>query len=276
MSRDRLRARDLAHPFVGARTADTPVDVLGFALALAPLLTAGQYFSHLTAAELHGMRMPEGRRAHRVHVTGREVNRAMRRPGVVGHKTELPVQVLDVGDGLCASSPVDAWCECATLLGVDDLIIMGDGLIQRKHPLSTLDELADAVHRRSGRRGAARLRSALPQLRAATDSARETRLRLLVVRTGMPEPEVNAALLSLNGDVIAHGDLVWPKYRVVLEYEGRQHAEDLAQFAIDIGRLNDIAEARYRVIRVDKTLLADRHALLVRLRRALADGGWKP
>ncbi len=66
MSRDRLRARDLAHPFVGARAADTPVDVRGLALALAPLLTAGQYFSHLTAAELHGMRMPEGRGALRV------------------------------------------------------------------------------------------------------------------------------------------------------------------------------------------------------------------
>ncbi len=200
----------------------------------------------------------------------------MRRPGVVGHKTELPVRILDLGVGLYASSPVDAWCESATLLPVDDLIVMGDGLIRRKHPLATLGELATAVHRRSGRRGAARLKSVLPQLRAATDSAPETRMRLLVVRAGVPEPEVNAALVDPNGNVIAHGDLVWPEYRVVLEYDGRQHAESLAQFAIDIRRLNDIAEGRYRVIRVDKTLLTDRHLLLAKLRRALADGGWTP
>ena len=49
-----------------------------------------------------------------------------------------------------------------------------------------------------------------------------------------------------------------------------------SQFAIDIRRLNDIAEGRYRIIRVDKTLLTDRHVLLAKLRRALADGGWKP
>jgi very-short-patch-repair endonuclease len=76
--------------------------------------------------------------------------------------------------------------------------------------------------------------------------------------------------------VIAHGDLVWQKYRVVLEYDGRHHAEDPTQFAIDIRRLDDLAEARYRVIRVDKALLADSNLVLAKLRRALHEGGWRP
>ncbi len=276
MSRDRLRARDLARPFVGARAVAAPADVHELAAALVPLLSADQYFSHLTAAELHGMRLPEGRQAHQVHVTGRDVSRAMRRPGVVGHKTILPIRVLEFDHGLHVSSPVDAWCESAALLRVDDLVIMGDGLVRRRHPFATIDELTLAVARRSGLRGSARLRAALTQLRAGTDSARETTLRLLVVRAGFPEPDVNIVLVNRNGREIAHGDLVWPEFRVVLEYDGRHHAEDPTQFAIDIRRLDDLAEAHYRVIRVDKALLAEGGAVLAKLRRALHEGGWRP
>lgn len=276
MTRDRLRVRDLSRPFVGARTVNAPIVIRDFAQALAPLLRADQYFSHLTAAELQGMRMPEWRWPQPLHVTGCEVDRAMRRPTVVGHKTALPVRVLELGSGLRASSPVDAWCECASLLSVDDLIVMGDGLIRRRGPLATLDELRMAVRCRSGLRGSARLRAVLPQLRAGTDSARETTLRLLVVRAGFPEPEVNAELVGLMGATIAHGDLVWPESRVVLEYDGRQHAENAAQFAIDIRRLDDIVEAGYRLIRVDKALLAEPGLVLPKLSRALRERGWRP
>lgn len=275
MSRDRLRAGDLAHPFVGARAVDTPTDVHGLAAALAPLQTADQFFSHLTSAELHGMRMPERWNQRELHVTGQNVSRAMRRPGVVGHKTTLPVRLVKLSDGLRASHPVDAWCECAVLLPVDDLVIMGDGLIRRRNPVATIDELERAVARRSGQRGAARLRTALPLLRAGTDSARETTLRMLVVRAGLPEPEVNAALFDSSGNTIAHGDLAWPQFRVVLEYDGRQHAEDPTQFAIDIRRLDALAESHYRVIRVEKSLLANGSKVLAKVRRALHEGGWR-
>ncbi len=200
----------------------------------------------------------------------------MRRPNVVGHKTGFPIRVTTTADRLPVSSPVDAWCECASVLKVDDLIVMGDGLLRRRQPVATSDELADAARRWAGRRGAARLRLDLDAIRPGTDSARETRLRLEVVRAGFPEPVPNAPLFDRRGQVVAHGDLVWPDYRVVLEYEGRQHAEDPAQFTIDIRRLDDIAEAGYRVIRVDATLLRARAELLRRLRTALADGGWRP
>ena len=116
---------------------------------------------------------------------------------------------------------------------------------------------------------------ALQLIRPGTDSWRETRLRLVVVRAGLPEPEVNPPLVDRYGVVIAHGDLAWWRYRVVLEYEGRHHAEDPAQFAIDIRRLNLLAAEDYRVIRVDKHLLSDERTLVAMIVDALRKGGWR-
>jgi very-short-patch-repair endonuclease len=199
----------------------------------------------------------------------------MRRPGVVGHvATAAVARVMAAPCGVPVSSHIDAWCESSSLLSIDDLIVMGDGLVRRRRPEATLAQLARAVDARSGRRGTARLRVALPQIRANTDSARETILRLAVVRAGFPEPKVNAKLRNRAGQIIARGDLVWPEFRVVLEYEGRQHAEDLDQFAIDIRRLDRIAEAEYRVIRVDRELLAARAELTRTIAAALTARGW--
>ena len=272
-TRDRLRARDLARPFWGGRSRGAPSEIAERAAALLPLLHPDQYFSHTTAAELLGLRMPERRLPNALHVTYREAHRAMRRPDVIGHKTVRPPNVVRV-DGLPVSSPIDAWCESAPLLGIDELIAMADGLVCRRDPVADLDHLVDAVRRRAGRRGVGRLQLALPHVRPGTDSTRETSLRLIVVRAGFPEPEVNPPLVDRNGVVLAHGDLAWCRYRTVLEYEGRHHAEDPRQFAIDIRRLDDLAAAGYRVIRVDRVLLADRARLFRTIAEALTRGGW--
>jgi hypothetical protein len=276
VTRDRLRTRDLARPYTGGRARDEPHDVRSRALALVPLLHPDQYFSHTTAAELQGLRMPERHLPPLLHLTYRDAHRAMRRPGIVGHKTLRPAPVVRLDGGIPVSAPLAAWCESVPLLGVDELIAMGDGLVCRRSPVATLDDLRDAALSRAGQRGAARLRLALPHIRSGTDSFRETLLRLVVVRGGLPEPEVNPPLTDRHGVVIAHGDIAWRRYRVVLEYEGRQHAEDAEQFAIDIRRLDDLAAEDYRVIRVDRRLLRDEATLLSKIAEALIKGGWRP
>ena len=95
-------------------------------------------------------------------------------------------------------------------------------------------------------------------------------LRLLLVRHGIPEPLVNAPIRDGFGRVIAHGDLVWPAQKVVVEYDGRHHAEDVRQFGIDIRRINAIEAEGWRVIRVDLGLLREPAVLLALVRAALA------
>lgn len=274
VSEDRLRSSDLGRPFVGARTLRPAFTVRDRALAIAPLLEPSQRFSHLTAAELQGMRLPEGRARSELHITYSNASRAMRRPGITGHRSRFPAAARTLDGAIRVSAPIDTWCECGEVLAVDDLVVMGDGLLSRRDPMATIGQLRRAVSRRAGRRGTARLRTALDQIRPNTDSARETLLRLMLIRAGLPDPDINAQLRDRDDRLVAHGDLVWPQFGVVVEYDGRHHAESRKQFAIDIRRLNDIAELGLLVIRVDRDLMDERHTLLRRVERALRSRGW--
>ena len=262
----RLRARDLAAPFRGARTREAVEEFESRARALYPLLSVDQVLSHTTAATLHGLPLPRRGEDGPLHVTTLGGGRAMRRDGVVGHRAEA--RAVEMVRGLSATSPLATWCDLATMLPLDDLIAVGDSLVRRKGPIATTSELVAAVEACQGR-GVRRLREALALVRPNTDSARETLLRLATVRAGFPEPIPNMPIRNEFGVVIAHGDLVWPAEKVVLEYEGEQHATDPRQFAIDIERINELEDLGWRVIRVDRVLFSTRATLFARLDRAL-------
>ena len=193
----------------------------------------------------------------------------------MGHRAASGTRVVALPNGVRVSHPVDTWAMLGQTLTVDDLIVMGDGLLRRKNPLATLANLEAALETRRGCRGYRNLAAALPHVRARTDSARETIVRLIVIRAGFPEPEVNAAITDAFGTVIAHGDLTFRRYRVIVEYDGGQHRDDEYQFNIDIERLDRLMEEGWRVIRVNKQLLAQRAALVGKIRTALKAGGWR-
>ncbi|HEY1531447.1 MAG TPA: hypothetical protein VGF80_11565 [Galbitalea sp.] len=197
----------------------------------------------------------------------------MRRPHITGHQAHERKSVL-VGV-VPLSDPLDAWLECAALLDLDDLVIMGDSLVRRKAPFTTLAQLRAAASGYRSRRGARTVAQAIPLIRANTDSARETVLRLVLARAGFPEPEVNGIVENSLGQPIAHGDLVFREYRTIVEYEGDHHRTDERQFNIDIDRFDELAEEGWRAIRVSKALLRRRATLLGRVDSALRAGGWR-
>ena len=273
IARSRLRAKDLTAPFHGVRVVGNGMDVWSRASAYSARMQPTQFFSHSTAALLHGLRMPENFREFSLHVTSLSPLRAPRGSGVTGHRSGGGTIV--ILRGLRVLDAVETWCQLSTEFGLDDLVAMGDGLVSRKHPATTIESLREAVDAYKGR-GSRTLRTAMELVRPGTDSARETALRLVVVRAGLPEPEPNGRILNEYGAVIAHGDLVFRKYRTILEYEGRQHAESDRQFSIDISRLDELMEDDWRVIRVDKYLLARRATLIAKVTGALRKGGWTP
>ena len=146
-----------------------------------------------------------------------------------------------------------------------------DSLLRRKHPILTLDELAEAVDRADRRRHVRAMVDALGRARARTDSVAETELRLDAADAGLPEFEVNGEIRDGAGRFLALGDLVHRPSRVLLEYDGEQHRLDRRQYGRDVERLDALAAAGWRVIRVNATHRdAAREAVLARTRAAIS------
>ena len=74
----------------------------------------------------------------------------------------------------------------------------------------------------------------------------ETRLRWVLVRAGLPRPEVQTDLHDAEGRFVGRADLYYPAARLVLEYDGGNHRERLVS---DNRRQNLLMNAGFRVLR---------------------------
>ncbi len=282
LTRKRMRASDLERPFHGVRRRQRgDGDVLARCRAYAPLLRDGDVFSHATAALLWGAPLP-GRFAAdaTLHVTAIAGATRPRSAGVVGHiAADAAIRIRSRHD-LPVVDPVTAWLHLAPVLSLDDLVAMGDHLVltprrqnpEDRRPYASRAELESRVQRFRGR-GKRNAREALQLVREGAESPRETRLRLRLVRHGLPEPGLNVEITDERGLRIGFGDLVYPSFKVLVEYEGEQHRTDSTQFYRDIERHEQLARAGWLLIRESKespltglrsTPERARHALLSR------------
>ncbi len=273
----RLRASDLVAPFRGARTpapvlpdgdewARARAELIERCRAYLPVGPVDTVFSHVTAARLHGIPLPRSLEARaEIDVsTGRGIQPRMR--GVIGHRV---AHVLAQVHGLPVAPPEVAWLEIAPMLSVDELVVAGDHLVRRERPASTVDRLRAAVDAARSRRGISRARRALVDIRPGTDSPPESRMRLELVRAGLPEPAVRYTVRDDDGFFVGTPDLAYVAQRIAIEYEGEIHRTDLTVFEEDIERREMFERADWRVVRVRGRHLKVRGQLAARIRPIL-------
>ena len=253
-------------PFTGLRVPGTlDVDAV---TSYAPRLTYGQFFSHSTAARMHGLPVPS-RIPDELHVTAIQPVRAPRIPGVIAHHIRPHRAAITLLDGVRVADPVAAWASLAPLLSINELVVVGDALVRRKNALATMEDLLRTTRRLRGGRGARKLAAALAAVRPRTDSVQESWLRIRVMAAGLPEPQVNTPVLARDGTFIGFADLCWPRHGVILEYDGEQHQTDEEQYLKDIERLEAFMAAGNRVIRANKSHGPWHRAPIARVRAAL-------
>lgn len=248
----RLRSPDLTRPFHGVRMPGSASSRAG---AYLPLLRRGDRFSHTTAAELWPLPLPPPRSVDDLHVTATLPRNRPRRPGVVGHVTDRDAVVRR--HGMPLSEPAALFVELATMLGEEDLVAVGDALVLDPEVLDPLDirpwipsdelRAACAASRSPGCR---RARRAVAQVRQGAESRPETLLRLLLIRSGLPEPEVNPVIRDARGRRIGRFDLVYRSAGVLVEYDGDQHRTSRVQYERDMTRLDRAIADGWRVIRI--------------------------
>lgn len=101
------------------------------------------------------------------------------------------------------------------------------------------------------------MRDALPVMTIGSGSPRESWLKVLIVDAGLPTPEVQVEVLNAWGRRIGHCDLGWSALKIGIEYEGKHHQTDPAQWAYDIIRYREMQQAGWIVIRVTAADFAD-------------------
>jgi hypothetical protein len=127
-----------------------------------------------------------------------------------------------------------------------DAVIAGDRLVHLGH--ATPKSLAAAVQDLHGR-GIRTARRAVALVRVGAESPRETHVRLMLVLAGLPEPECNVNV-GTSAAFIGRGDLVYTAYRLVVEYDGRQHADVSSQWEHDLDRHDAFDASAWRTVRV--------------------------
>jgi very-short-patch-repair endonuclease len=112
--------------------------------------------------------------------------------------------------------------------------------------LVSLDDLLSHVAGHSGAWGIARLRRAVDLAEPKSESAMESRLRMLLVTAGLPKPEVQIDVHDDRGRFLGRPDLLYPRQRLAIEYDGGNHRDRLVE---DNRRQNGLVGAGYRLLR---------------------------
>jgi hypothetical protein len=275
----RLGRSDLTAPFHGVRESverDPPTTAIARCVQYLPRLAPHQFFSHETALDCYGVPMPEWPYAPGIHVSTHRPAREPRTRGVTGHRLQVRQPLVRLVSGLRLEDPVRAWRQCAGLWLLDDLIVAADAMLSGDRPLATFDELAAEIQEMGDSRGGV-LARALREVRGRVRSPRETRLRLALVRAGLPEPEISWNLFDRDGTFIAELDLAYPEWSIGIEYDGRVHAVDERQFARDADRWAAIRRTGWAHVRCLNHHMRDGAVAAVELvREALLVSGWRP
>lgn len=188
-------------------------------------------------------------------------------PGIVAHSWTLGLDEIWVVSGMRVTTPTRTAFDIGRTRPLRQAIPILDALMNATgvKPVD-VTTLADA---RPATRGVRCLRAALELVDAGAESPQETRVRLLLVRAGLPKPETQIEFRDLHIRI----DMGWREWKVAVEYDGVQHWTDSWQRSWDIDRIAMLEELGWVVVRVSAEMLSRPDVVVERVRAKLRAAG---
>ena len=245
------------------------IEVTPFVRTLAALATHPKtaFASHTSAAHVFQIPVPD---IPDVHVSVFDAKDRRARPGIVPHVVGPQTTVVS-HHGVRVANLFTTFVQLASMLDLVDLVVAGDAMVRAFHvrPAQLVNACAESDDPNAGlATRAARL------VREGVDSPMETRLRLLIVLSGLPEPQVNFKIRDADGEVLRRLDLSYPEQRLIVEYDGRQHAEAVAQWESDLDRREGFDDSGWKILVVTaKGIYKEPWRTLERVHRNLVERG---
>ncbi len=179
---------------------------------------------------------------------------------------ETEVVTLDDHTGVVRlTTPLRTAWEIGTQETVGTAVALLDAIVHAGHlDGSSLERLA--VERR-GRWGARRFAKVAALVDGRSESRPESLVRVACVRAALPTP-VPQFVVHSAGDFLGRVDLAWPDARLIVEYEGAHHFDEL-RIRRDDTRYARLVAAGWRVIRLSSADLWDLDGVVARIAAAL-------
>ncbi|MDJ0317084.1 MULTISPECIES: hypothetical protein [Arthrobacter] len=278
----RMRAKDLSSPSRQVRVPrGESQNLLDRVRPYIALCDRG-CISHVTAAQLHGMPLPWFEQDIKtVHITRPAASVQPRRKHIIGHSIRLPGEdIMDFG-GVPVTTPARTFLDLGHILDLQTLVAVADFLIcaHNRHfeppklAIISAAELRAYIASKHNVRGLTKARAAVELMRVGVDSPRETRLRLLLQRAGLPTFTTN---YSIAGDPPVAPDLACEEYKTCAEYEGDIHKTSQKQL-FDRNRDVRTAARGWQQVKVYKSDMQRGDAFVIAMvAKALKQQGWHP
>ena len=248
-------------------TSDTEPSLAIRLRAALLLLPPDTIVSHTSAMRLYGFEPAAGRHTMLELSTNGSTTTALK---VLLHRRGRTLRPIELQE-LPVTDPERTFVDCALRLSLVERVQLGDHLVHTRR--TTIDRLAHFAHTNS-LHGVLRARRTMPLVRAGAESPRETIVRLMLVLARLPEPECNVDLRDEDGHFLARGDLVLPRWKVLIEYDGWHHERDANQRVRDIVRRERLEAAGWRVLVITAGDIAAPRTIPTRVHAALEARGY--
>jgi len=247
LTREQLRGPRFSSVLRGVYVSAGSAADLALRSAAAMLLYPDAVLSHETAVQLWKLPMPvsKPRETAQLHLTVRPGRVKPKRAGIRGHVKMLSDDEVRYFEGCSLTSLPRTFVDVAESWSVEDLIVVGDAMLQQ----IASSELLDALARAGRRPGIVGARWAAAHLDKRSGSPMESLVRARLIMAGLPTPEVNVDLYDDFGRWMARPDLFYRQAMLAIEYEGEHH-RTRRQFDRDTLRDRNYAELGVRLVRV--------------------------
>jgi len=191
--------------------------------------------------------------------------------GVRVHKSGLgPRDVVMSDDDVPITTPRRTAWEIAILEPLMAAVALLDGMLfagrTREDGLTEAELVAEVLGRR-GQWRSARAARLLPLVDGRAMSPPESRVRVACHLAGLPHPIPQYEVFD-GGLFLGQVDLAWPEVKLIVEYEGAYHFDEL-QIHSDDARYEAMVAAGWRVIRLSSIDLRDLDGVVARVKAAL-------
>lgn len=187
--------------------------VLALIYAVSGTLRAPHWISHESAALLWGCQLWAS--PPRTHVTQAYSASSASADDIARHRLPLAGEETATIDGIPVTGLERTAVDCATTMRPLDALVILDQLLRLG---MSRDTALAMIAARQNRRGKAVGKLLVELADAGAESPRETWLRYILVRAGLPAPQTQVPVPTRQGGYRA--DLGWPEWNLLVEYDG--------------------------------------------------------